>query len=235
MGFYATIRFSYFIFRIIIIKRENGAFGIELFLKLRFGPTVLFPQGKKLEKTRSEFLADFDKGEEREENVIASIAGSACDGDVFWQSKSPWIRESHMPEFLFDDNAATSCEIGMNERVCETFPQRLVNRRVIDAEKPFVEFEWRFDIRNQTARHTEIEVEQIAAEAHGERADAVAVARVVVQQFPIIDEIVRAFILNGVEIAEHQNGGQKRTHNTCFIPFGGSVAAQEFFIIRIER
>ena len=134
-----------------------------------------------MEKTCTEFLADFNKGEKREEHIIAGIAGSACDGDVFWQSKSPWIREGHMPEFLFDDNAATSCEIGMNESVSETFPQCLVNWRVINAKKPFVEIEWRFDICNQTARHTEIEVEQIAAEAYGEGADAVAVARVVVQ------------------------------------------------------
>ena len=137
------------IFWIIVIKRKDGAFGIELFLKLRFGPTVLLPQGKKLKKTRPEFLTDFDESKEREENVVASITGSAGDGDIQWNTEDARIGKGDMPKTLFNDNAATSIEVGVDECVGQTFTNGLVDWCVVNAIHLFVQCERCFDIRCQ--------------------------------------------------------------------------------------
>ena len=46
---------------------------------------------------------------------------------------------------------------------------------------------------------------------------------------------MRAFILNGMEIAKHQNSGQRWTYNAFFIPFRSIVAHQKLLIVGIDR
>ena len=54
-------------------------------MKFRGWPAVLLPEGKKLNKPRAEFLADFNEGEEREKNIVAGIPLLFSFGDEFWQ------------------------------------------------------------------------------------------------------------------------------------------------------
>ena len=98
-----------------------------------------------------------------------------------------------------------------------------------------VQLEWNLDVSNQAVHHTKIEIEKVSAETHGEWADAVAVAGIVVQPFPIIDEIVGAFILDGVKIAKHQDGGKKGANNAFFISLSHTMSAEELLVVRINR
>ena len=84
--FYARFVLFCLFFDVIVIQSEDCSFGVELLVDFRRRPAVLSPQGEELEKARAEFFTDFDKCEECEEDIVAGIAGSARDCDVFWQA-----------------------------------------------------------------------------------------------------------------------------------------------------
>ena len=102
-----------------------------------------------MDKARAKLLSDFNEGEEREKNIVARIAGSTGDGDIQRHTEDSRIGKGDMAETLFDDNAAPSIEVSMDKRVGQTFTDRLVDRRVVDAIHLFVQCEGRLDIGRQ--------------------------------------------------------------------------------------
>ena len=102
-----------------------------------------------MDKARAELLTDFYEGEKREKDIVACIAGSAGNGDIQRHTEDSGIGKGDMAETLFDDNAAPPIEVSMDKRVGQTFTDRFVDGRVVDAIHLFVQCKGRLDISRQ--------------------------------------------------------------------------------------
>ena len=185
------------------------------------------PEREELDEASAEFFTDFDKGEQGEEDIVAHLAGTASDGDFQRYPKNARVGKGDAPKILVNADAAPSIEICMNQGVRQTFADGLVDGGVINAVHLLVQGKGGLDVGGQTGGYPRVEVIEIPAPVGGQRRDAVAVSRVVVEMLDIIHKIVWEFADDAAEIAEHQERGQRRADNAVLIASGGSSGEQK--------
>lgn len=81
--------------------------------------------------TCSRTFAHINKGKHIKNPPVPRIADTACDSFVNADTECAWVGNRDFTEFFVNHNAASAIKIGVDQGICETFPQGFMDRRII--------------------------------------------------------------------------------------------------------